>query len=102
METDKWQSMTIRAGWKRSAKRIGRRLLQVTDRTRASHSEGLKEIKERTEVRVDTVYVEKQSENTVAVAGPGVAIDKDGILTVNRSPLTFMKWLFAYYVQYLY
>lgn len=78
------------------------KLLQVTDRTRASHSEGLKEIKERTEVRVDTVYVEKQSENTVAVAGPGVAIDKDGILTVNRSPLTFMKWLFAYYVQYLY
>ena len=71
------------------------KLVQVTDRTRASHSEGLKEIKERTEVRVDTVYVEKQSENTVAVAGPGVAIDKDGTLTVNRSPLTFMKWLFA-------
>ncbi|MBO6169036.1 MAG: hypothetical protein J6O51_03605 [Bacteroidales bacterium] len=62
------------------------KLLQVTDRTRASCSEGLKEKKERTEVRVDTVYVEKQSENTVAVAGPGVAIDKDGTLTVNRYP----------------
>ena len=71
------------------------KLVQVTDRTRASRSSDLRENKERTEVRVDTVYVEKQSDNTVAVAGPGVTIDKDGTLTVNRSPLTFMKWLFA-------
>ena len=71
------------------------KLVQVTDRTRASRSSDLREKKERTEVRVDTVYIEKQSDNTVAFAGPGVTIDKDGTLTVNRSPLTFMKWLFA-------
>ena len=71
------------------------KLVQVTDRTRASRSSNLRENKERTEVRVDTVYVEKQSDNTLVVAGPGVTIDKDGTLTVNRSPLTFMKWLFA-------
>lgn len=66
------------------------KLVQVTDRKRASRSSDLREKKERMEVRVDTVYVEKQSDNTVAVAGPGVTIDKDGTLTVNRSPLTFM------------
>ena len=71
------------------------KLMQVTDRTRASSSSDLREKKERTEVRVDTVYEEKQSDNTVAVAGPGVTVDKDGTLIVNRSPLTFMKWLFA-------
>lgn len=70
------------------------KLVQVTDRKRASRSSDLRENKERTEVRVVTVYVEKQSDNTVAVAGPGVTVDKDGTLNVNRSPLTFMKWLF--------
>ena len=71
------------------------KLVQVTDRTRASRSEGLKEKKEKAEVRVDTVYVEKQSESTVAAAGPGISIDRDGTITNNLSPLTLMKWLFA-------
>ena len=71
------------------------KLVQVTDRTRASRSEGLKEKKEKAEVRVDTVYVEKQSESTVAAAGPGISIDSDGSITNNLSPLTLMKWLFA-------
>ena len=49
--------------------------VQVTDRKSASRSHDLREKKERTEVRVDTVYVEKQSENAQTVVGQGVAID---------------------------
>jgi hypothetical protein len=36
------------------------KLIQVTDCKRASRSQDLREKRERTEVRVDTVYVEKQ------------------------------------------
>ena len=71
------------------------KLVQIIDRTRASRSEGIKERKERAEVRVDTVYVEKESDHTVAAAGPGVTIDKDGTITNSLSPVTLMKWLFA-------
>ena len=71
------------------------KLVQITDRTRASRSEDLREKKERMEIRVDTVYVENKSEQTVAAAGLGVTIDKDGSLTVNHSPLTLIKWLFG-------
>lgn len=42
------------------------KLVQVTDRTRASRSHDLLEKKERTEVRVNTVYVERTDTLTVS------------------------------------
>ena len=55
----------------------------------------LKVESEKLKVETDTVYVEKEADKTVAVAGPNVEIDKDGNVTkrVNRVAQT-LKWLF--------
>ena len=62
------------------------KLVQVTDRTRASRSHDLREKKERTEVRVDTVYVER-TDVTVN--------SKPYSLNPQPSPLNSLKWIFG-------
>ena len=50
---------------------------------------------EKLKVETDTVYIEREAEKTVAVAGPNTEIDKDGNITkkVNRFAQS-LKWLF--------
>ena len=67
----------------------------VTDRERIRSMSDVRSKKEDVYVRTDTVYIEKEADKTVAVAGPNVEIDKDGNVTkrVNRVAQT-LKWLF--------
>ena len=71
------------------------RLTTVTDRERIRSMSDVRSKKEDVYVRTDTVYIEREAEKTVAVAGPNVEIDKDGNVTkkVNRVAQT-LKWLF--------
>ena len=50
--------------------------------------------KEDVYVRTDTVYIEREADKTVAVAGPGTEIDEQGNITkrVNRLAQS-LKWL---------
>ena len=67
----------------------------VTDRTTVRDRDRTQYRTESVEVRVDTVYIEREAEKSVAVAGPGTEIDKDGNVTkrVNRFAQS-LKWLF--------
>ena len=71
------------------------RMTMVTDRERVRSMSDVRSKKEDVYVRTDTVYIEKEADKTVAVAGPNVEIDKDGNVTkrVNRVAQT-LKWLF--------
>ena len=71
------------------------RLLQVTERNTIRNSDRIREHTERTLELKDTLSVEKQTDKTVAVAGPNVEIDKNGNVTkrVNRFAQS-LKWLF--------
>ena len=71
------------------------RMTTVTDRERIRSMSDVRSKKEDVYVRTDTVYIEKEADKTVAVAGPNVEIDKDGNVTkrVNRVAQT-LKWLF--------
>ena len=67
----------------------------VTDRERIRSMSDVRSKKEDVYVRTDTVYIEKEAEKTVAVAGPNTEIDEQGNVTkrVNRVAQT-LKWLF--------
>lgn len=67
----------------------------VTDRTTVRDHDRTQYRTESVEVRVDTVYEEKEVDKTVAVAGPNTEIDEQGNVTkkVNRVAQT-LKWLF--------
>ena len=71
------------------------KVVQVTDRERVRNRDRSALQEKKVEVRVDTVYIEKEVEKTVAAAGPGVEIDKEGNVTktVNRLAQT-LKWIF--------
>ena len=71
------------------------KVVQVTDRERIRNSDRSALQEKKVEVRVDTVYIEKEVEKTVAATGPGVEIDKEGNVTktVNRLAQT-LKWIF--------
>ena len=71
------------------------RLLQVTERNTIRNSDRIREHTERTLELKDTLTVEKQTDRSVAVAGPNVEIDKNGNVTkrVNRFAQS-LKWLF--------
>lgn len=71
------------------------KVVQITDRERARSRDRAALQEKKVEVRVDTVYIEKEVEKTVAAAGPGVEIDKEGNVTktVNRLAQT-LKWIF--------
>lgn len=67
------------------------RITTVTDRTRASTRDCYHDVIEKTIVRTDTVYVEKQVQNTVAVAGSSTEIAPDGTI---RPHGVILKWVF--------
>lgn len=72
------------------------RVAQVTDRTRASNRDHVREVQQKLIVKADTVYIEKQSDHqNLVAADPNVEIDKDGNVTrrVNRISQT-LKWVF--------
>ena len=67
------------------------RVTTVTDRIRASTRDRYHDVKEKVIVRTDTVYVEKQVQNAVAVAGSSTEITPDGII---RPRGVILKWVF--------
>ena len=71
------------------------RVSTVTERDHVRDRSQLKVKSEKLKVETDTVYVEREAEKTVAVAGPNVEIDKNGNVTrrVNRFAQS-LKWLF--------
>ena len=71
------------------------RATTITDRSRASSRDHYHDVKEKVLVRTDTVYIEKEIDKQVAVAGPNVEIDEQGNVTrrVNRISQT-LKWVF--------
>jgi len=71
------------------------RMVTVTDRTRASTKDRYHDVKEKVLIRTDTVYIEKEIDKQIAVAGPNVEIDEQGNVTkhVNRVAQT-LKWVF--------
>lgn len=71
------------------------RMTTVTDRERVRSMSDVRSKKEDVYVRTDTVYIEKEADKTVAVAGPGTEIDEQGNITkrVNRFAQS-LRWLF--------
>lgn len=71
------------------------KVVQITNRERVRSRDRAALQEKKVEVRVDTVYIDKEVEKTVAAAGPGVEIDKEGNVTktVNRLAQT-LKWIF--------
>ncbi len=67
------------------------RVTTVTDRIRASTRDRYHDVKEKVIVRTDTVYVEKQVQNAVAVAGSSTEITPDGTI---RPHGVILKWIF--------
>ena len=67
------------------------RVTTVTDRIRATTRDRYHDVKEKVIVRTDTVYVEKQVQNAVAVAGSSTEITPDGII---RPRGVILKWVF--------
>ena len=62
----------------------------VTDRTRASVRDRVKEVEVRTEVRVDTVYVERRDSILVKSEEIRVKSDQSGKTTLHGT----LKWVF--------
>ena len=67
------------------------RITTVTNRIRASTRDRYHDAQEKLIVRTDTVYVEKQAQNTVAVAGSSTEIAPDGTI---RPHGVILKWIF--------
>lgn len=67
------------------------RITTVTDRIRASTRDRYHDVQEKVIVRTDTVYIEKQAQNAVAVAGSSTEITPDG--TIRPRGVT-LKWIF--------
>lgn len=66
-------------------------LTTVTDRTRASTRDIYHGIQEKAMVCTDTVYIEKQAQNTVAVTDGSTEITPDGTI---RPRGVILKWIF--------
>lgn len=69
------------------------KLVQVTDRTRASRSSDLREKKERTEVRVDTVYLERT--DTLTVSSKLINGKSDSVSGKQTGLVPTLKWVFG-------
>ena len=67
------------------------RITTVTDRIRASTRDRYHDVQEKVIVRTDTVYIEKQAQNAVAVAGSSTEITPDGTI---RPRGIIIKWIF--------
>lgn len=66
----------------------------VTDRLRSRTRDKAKDMEVRIVEKTDTVYVEKQADKTVAVAGPGTLIDADGNIKHHTPAISLLQWLF--------
>ena len=66
----------------------------VTDRLRSRTRDKAKDVEVRIVEKVDTVYIEREADKTVAVAGPGTLIDADGNINHQPSYITLLKWVF--------
>lgn len=66
----------------------------VTDRLRSRTRDKAKDAEVRIVEKTDTVYMEKQADKIVAVAGPGTLIDADGNISHQPSYITLLKWVF--------
>ena len=66
----------------------------VTDRTTVRDRDRTQYRTESVEVRVDTVYIEREAEKSVAVAGPGTEFDEQGNIKHQPSYIRLLKWLF--------
>lgn len=62
------------------------KVVQITDRTRASRSEGYRDREEKTIVKTDTVYIEKR--DSVTVSSKPISGKQTGLVPI-------LKWLFA-------
>lgn len=62
------------------------KVVQITDRTRASRSEGYRDREEKTIVKTDTVYIEKT--DTVTVSSKPISGKQTRLVPT-------LKWLFA-------
>ena len=67
------------------------RITTVTDRIRASTRDRYHDVQEKVIVRTDTVYIEKQVQSTMAVAGSSTEITPDGTI---RPRGIIIKWIF--------
>jgi hypothetical protein len=67
------------------------RVTTVTDRTRASSRDRFHDIQEKVIIHTDTVYIEKESASTIAVAGSSTEITPDGAI---RPKGVILKWIF--------
>ena len=66
----------------------------VTDRTTVRDRSQLKVKCEKLKVETDTVYIEREAEKSVAVAGPGTEFDEQGNIRHQPSYIRLLKWLF--------
>ena len=66
----------------------------VTDRTTVRDRSQLKVKSEKLKVETDTVYIEREAEKSVAVAGPGTEFDEQGNIRHQPSYIRLLKWLF--------
>ena len=70
------------------------RVTQITDKTKATTRDRYHDVQEKVVVRTDTVFIEKEAEQTLAVAGPGTEIDEQGNIRHQPSYIRLLKWLF--------
>ena len=70
------------------------RMTTVTDRERIRSMSDVRSKKEDVYVRTDTVYIEKEADKTVAVAGPNTEIDEQGNIRHQPSYIRLLKWVF--------
>lgn len=71
------------------------RVAQVTDRTTVRDRSRASAVRERVEVRIDTVYVLRDVSETVVAAGPGVEVGADGSVSAGGAGFrSSLKWIF--------
>ena len=66
-------------------------MVQITDLTRARSRDNVVAQRVKTEVRVDTVYVEKR--DSILVKDSGFRVQASGVK--KSGFLTYVKWIFA-------
>ena len=70
------------------------RVSTVTERDHVRDRSQLKVKSEKLKVETDTVYIEREAEKSVAVAGPGTEFDEQGNIIHQPSYIRLLKWLF--------
>ena len=70
------------------------RVSTVTERDHVRDRSQLRVKSEKLKVETDTVYIEREAEKSVAVAGPGTEFDEQGNIRHQPSYIRLLKWLF--------